>query len=46
LASYLSVRPETLSRVFNKLSNEGLLEIHKNQITILKPQALKKIIGY
>lgn len=41
LASHLSIQPETLSRIFKKLSQAGLLEVHHNYVVLLKPLALK-----
>ncbi|MGI9316130.1 MAG: Crp/Fnr family transcriptional regulator [bacterium] len=35
LASRLSIKPETLSRIFRSLTNAGLIEISGNKITIL-----------
>ncbi len=41
LASRLSIQPETLSRIFNKLSQEGLLEVHNDYVVLLNPIELK-----
>lgn len=41
LAAVIGTIPETLSRVFLKLSQEGLLELNGSQITILDRQQLK-----
>ena len=35
LASRLSIKPETLSRIFRNLTNAGLIAIHGNEITVL-----------
>ncbi len=45
LASQLSVQPETLSRILNKLSNDGLLSVNNNRITLLRPVELKNIVS-
>jgi CRP-like cAMP-binding protein len=44
LASRLSIKPETLSRIFNKLSKDGLIEIHKNHITLLDVDTLRNCL--
>lgn len=41
LASRLSIQPETLSRIFKKLSQKGLLSVHRDYVTLLKPGELK-----
>ncbi|MEQ8958821.1 MAG: Crp/Fnr family transcriptional regulator [Coleofasciculus sp. C2-GNP5-27] len=41
LASLLGTIPETLSRVFAKLSQEGLISIQGSKIRILKPEKLR-----
>ncbi len=45
LASQLSIKPETLSRMFKDLSEQGLIEVHNNHISLLKPLELKSIIS-
>lgn len=42
LASQLSVKPETLSRTFSRLSKQGLITIEGNQIQLLDIKALKE----
>ena len=42
LAAQLSIKPETLSRTFARLSKEGLIRIEGNQITLLDLAALQK----
>lgn len=44
LASYLSIRPETLSRILNKLMKNGLLKVYKNHIDLLAIDQLKELI--
>ena len=43
LASLLGTIPETLSRIFNKMSNQGLIQIKGRRIRILNTKALKKL---
>jgi len=40
IAAYLGMKPETLSRILNKLKNEGEITIKKNLITFLKIESL------
>lgn len=42
LALLLGITPETLSRLFQKLRDEGLLEIHRRKVTLLNPEVLKR----
>jgi CRP/FNR family transcriptional regulator len=44
LASILNLTPETFSRILTKFKKEGLITIHKNQITIHNEDALYNII--
>ncbi len=41
LASLLGTIPETLSRIFSKLSDEGLIQVEGRQITILDREGLQ-----
>ena len=43
LASLLGTIPETLSRIFNRMSNQGLIRIKGRRIRILNTKALKKL---
>ncbi len=43
LASLLGTIPETLSRILNKMSNQGLIEVNGRFIDILNPSALKHL---
>ncbi|HAG82560.1 MAG TPA: Crp/Fnr family transcriptional regulator [Cyanobacteria bacterium UBA12227] len=45
LAALLATIPETLSRVFAKLSQEGLILIDGSRITLLDRRGLKKLAG-
>ena len=40
IASYLGIKPETLSRALNKLKSLGDIAVEKNKITLLKPDSL------
>lgn len=40
IASYLGIKPETLSRALNKLKKSGEIAVEKNQITLLKKDSL------
>ncbi len=44
IASRLSIKPETLSRIFKKLSDKKLIKINNNDIEILDVEQLKNII--
>ncbi len=43
IAYMLHIQPETLSRILNKLTRNGIIEIEKNHIVILNVQELKDI---
>ncbi len=43
LASLLDLRPETLSRILNKLAEEGLIAIDTDCITLIQPVSLSRI---
>lgn len=45
LAQRVSIKPETLSRILQRLSNNGLLSVNHNTITLLKPDELQNIIS-
>ena len=40
LAGLLGTTPETLSRIFNKMSGEALIEVNRGTITLLDPEGL------
>lgn len=40
LASLLGTSPETLSRIFQKMSEEGLIQVEGKRILLLDPEAL------
>ena len=43
LASRLSVKPETFSRVEKNLSDQGIIDVHGSHVTILDHAALEEI---
>lgn len=45
IGSYLGMKIETVSRIFTKFQEQGLLEVHQKNILILDIQGLEKIIG-
>ena len=45
LASRLSVKPETLSRILRSMANAGLIEVEANQVTILDRVHLYELAG-
>lgn len=42
LASLLGTIPETLSRIFAKMSDEGLIEVNGKRISLLDPEGLRE----
>jgi CRP-like cAMP-binding protein len=45
IASYLNIKPETFSRILQKLKKDGEISIKKNLITLLKKDCLEKYIN-
>jgi len=45
LASQLSIKPETLSRILKELSEQNLIKVKNKHIALLKPLELKNIIN-
>jgi CRP-like cAMP-binding protein len=45
IASYLNIKPETFSRILNKLKKDGEIATNKNSITILKKDSLIKYLN-
>ena len=45
IASYLNIKPETFSRILNKLKKNGEIDTNKNSITLLKKDCLVKYIN-
>jgi len=45
IASYLNIKPETFSRILNKLKKNGEIATNRNSITLLKKDCLVKYIN-
>lgn len=45
IGSYLGMKVETVSRIFSKFQEQGLLEVHQKNIRILNIEGLRKLIG-
>jgi CRP/FNR family transcriptional regulator len=45
IGSYLGLKLETVSRTFSKFQDEGTLEVKQRQITVLKPDALQRLVS-
>ena len=45
IGSYLGMKVETVSRIFSKFQEQGLLEVHQKNIRILNMQGLRALIG-
>ena len=43
LASLLGTIPETLSRIFNKMSGQGMIKVKGSQIVLTDPDALEDL---
>lgn len=44
IASRLSIQPETFSRILGKLSRQGLIQVHGNDITLLDVEGLRALL--
>ena len=44
IASRLSIQPETFSRILLRMSKQGLIEVHGNDITLLDVQGLRDLL--
>ena len=44
IASRLSIKPETFSRILLRLSKQGLIEVHGNDITLLDVNGLRELL--
>jgi CRP/FNR family transcriptional regulator len=45
IGSYLGLKLETVSRVFSKFQEEGLIAVHQKNIRILDPKRLRETVG-
>ncbi len=45
IGSYLGLKLETISRVLSRFQSDGLLEVRNKRIHILKPEALRALVG-
>ena len=45
IGSYLGLKLETVSRIFSKFNDDGLVEVHNKTIKIVDPEGLNRIIG-
>ncbi|GIX34281.1 MAG: transcriptional activator protein anr [Lysobacteraceae bacterium] len=43
IASYLRLAPETVSRVFRRMADEGVLTVDRREVQILQPEALEAL---
>ncbi len=43
IASYLALAPETISRLFARLRDDGLIEVERKRLRILDYRALSQI---
>ena len=44
IASRLSIQPETFSRILLRMSKQGLIEVHGNDITLLDVEGLRALL--
>lgn len=45
IANYLRLAPETVSRVFTRLSRDGLIGISGREISLMQPEQLRRLAG-
>ena len=43
IANYLSLAPETVSRVIRRMTDDGLIAIDRREVELLKPEALETL---
>jgi len=43
LASRLSVKPETFSRILHSLSSKGVIQVKSNRVSVLDPSKLQEL---
>jgi len=45
IGSYLGLKLETVSRLFSRFQEEGLIQVQGRAVKLLDPMALKRLIG-
>ena len=45
IGSFLGLKLETVSRLFSRFQDEGLIEVHGRAVKLRNPVALKEIVG-
>jgi CRP/FNR family transcriptional regulator len=45
IGSYLGLKLETVSRLFSRFHDEGLIEVNQKHVRILKIEGLEKVLG-
>ena len=46
IGSYLGLKLETVSRLFSRFQEEGLIQVQGRSVKLLDPVALKRIVGH
>jgi CRP/FNR family transcriptional regulator len=46
IGSFLGLKLETVSRMFSKFVEDGLIEVKQRHVVILKPEALSAIVSH
>ena len=45
IGSYLGIKLETVSRMFSRFADEGILEVRQRHVHIIDPEALERIVN-
>jgi CRP/FNR family transcriptional regulator len=45
IGSYLGLKLETVSRLFSRFQEEGLIQVQGRAVKLLDPAALKQLVG-
>jgi CRP/FNR family transcriptional regulator len=45
IGSYLGLKPETVSRLFSRFHQEGLIQVQGRAVKLLDPAALRQLAG-
>ena len=45
IGSYLGLKLETVSRLFSKFQEDGLIEVQQKHVRILDSEALERLLG-